>query len=372
MNVYDHIDSNNRRTVAILCAFPVALLVIVFVFFFLFADIIRVVNTGVRNFFVLPAITSSLESIMQDPRLLDEHLAGIRTVTDTYRTEQAVQHTLIVYPWIILAAFVWIVISYRKGDAVMFKMIGARRIPPGENRDLVRLVENTAITAGLPVPTIYLIDDKSMNALATGRCPDRASVALTRGLVEKLSKAELEAVIAHELAHIGNRDTRLMQITIEGIGFFTFWGELMIGGSFRNRGKTSKTRNIMILIVGLAFLAFGYFVAPILRFALSRRREFQADATAVKITRDADTLSQALSKIALNPYVETLSGCPLTGNMCVVDPTKAGRFSLMRGLYATHPSVEARISELKKMTGQQVGQPGRGGQQVTGRVIDFH
>jgi len=377
VNVYDHIDSNNRRTLAILCAFPVALFVVVFVFFFLLADVIQVIGTGGRYFLFLHTLTYSIENIMQDSAVLDQHLAGMGIVTDATRAEQALQSTFVVYPWIILAAFLWIAISYRKGDAMVFRMIGARRIAPGENRELVRMVENTAIMAGLPTPEIYLIDDKATNALAAGRSPDTASIALTRGLIEKLSKAELQAVIAHELAHIGNRDTRLMQITIEGIGFFIFFGELMIGGSLLSRGKASKTRNILLLIVGAAFLLFGYFVAPILRFALSRRREYQADATAVKITRDADTLSQALSKIAINPHVEVLSGCPLTGNMCVVDPTNTGRFSLMRGLYATHPSIEDRLSALKKMTGRQDVQAGQGGQsvngrQVTGRVIDFH
>lgn len=372
MNVYDHIDSNNRRTLAILCAFPVALFVVVFVFFFLFADVLQIINSSFRHFFVLFSISASLENMLQDPALLDQHLAGIRAVVETSRMEQAILHTLIVYPWIILAAFIWIAISYCKGDAMVFRMLGARRVAPGDNRALVRLVENTAIAAGLPAPEIYLIDDNAMNALAAGRSPDTASIALTRGLIEKLNKTELEAVVAHELAHIGNRDTRLMQITIEGIGFFTFFGELLIYGSFNRKSRVSKTRSVLSLIVGLAFLTFGYFVAPILRLALSRRREYQADATAVKITRNADTLAQALSKIAASPRVDILSGCPLAGNMCIVDPTKAGSFSFMRELYATHPSVEDRISELKKMAGKQNEQSEQSGQRVTGRVIDFH
>ena len=368
MNVYDHIKSNNRRTVAILAAFPVALFIVIFVSFFLFDDIVRHARTGFNSIFLLSTLSSSLESVIHDTSVLEQYFAGLDPAYQLGRTDQAMQSTLAVFPWVVLGAFMWVVVSYRFGDALILRMAQARRVLSGsseKNRELFRLVENTAIMAGLPTPELYLIDDNAMNAFAAGRCPDTASVVLTRGLVEKLNKAELQAVIAHELAHIGNRDTRLMQITIEGIGFFIFLGEMFMAG----RMAAGRNRmGISLHIVGIAFLAFGYLVAPAIRFALSRRREYQADATAVKITRAPGALAGALSKIATDPRVEAFNGCPLTGNICVVDPTEVGRFSFIRGLYATHPPVEARISALRKMEGRQEGE----GRRAVGKVIDFH
>jgi len=340
----------------------VALLVLVFVFSLLFADVVRHVRIGVSMISPVRLIYS-----IEDPAALQGQLDQFLAMQSFGRVEQATQITRAVYPWIVLAAFIWIVISYRMGDAIILKFTKARRVIPGalgDNQELFRLVENTAIMGGLPTPEVYIIDDNAMNAFAAGRDPSTASIALTKGLIEKLNKAELQAVIAHELAHIGNRDTRLMQITIEGIGFFIICGELLMS---QRRGHFS----LVAFIIGSLFYVFGHFVAPILRFALSRSREYQADATAVKITRDADSLAQALSKISLNPHTDALSGCPLIGNMCIVAPAKAGLLGFIGNLYATHPPVEDRITALRKMTGKQAGQTGQNGSRVTGRVIDF-
>ena len=237
---------------------------------------------------------------------------------------------------------------------MILKMAHARRVTFEVNRELFRLVENTAIMAGLPTPEIYLIKDESMNAFATGRKPEAASIALTDGIVKKLDKAELQAVIAHELAHIGNRDTRLMIFTIAGIGCFTFFGELLLRTALRGgrRSRKSGKGALIILVVSIACLVFGYIVAPILRFALSRRREYQADATAVKINRDPEALSRALAKIALDPRVEVLDANPLVGNMCIANPAETmGFVGLESRLYATHPPIKDRIDALENMMG---------------------
>ncbi|MCL1927139.1 MAG: M48 family metalloprotease, partial [Syntrophorhabdaceae bacterium] len=155
MNVYDHITANTRKTVGILCAFPAVLFVTVYAFAVLMAA-------------------------------ADEA---------AYVLEEALRITLVFYPLMILAVAAWIVISFYTGDRMILGETQARRVTFEENRDLFRLVENTAIMAGLPVPEIYLIDDGSLNAFATGRNPKKASIALTKGLVEKLDKAELQAVI---------------------------------------------------------------------------------------------------------------------------------------------------------------------------------
>jgi len=275
----------------------------------------------------------------------------------------ALDLTLSVIPWMFLVAFIWIVFSYCMGGDVILSIARARKVTFDENRDLYRLVGNTAIMAGLPMPELYLIDDESMNAFATGRNPEAASIALTHGIVKNLEKAELQAVIAHELAHIGNRDTRLMTITIAGIGCFTFFGELLFRSALRasargSRGKKSgKGGNgaLIILAVGIICLVFGYLVAPILHFALSRRREYQADATAVKICRDPEALARALTKIAVDPRVEVLDANPLVGNMCIASPAKNCPMSILNlenKLYSTHPKIEDRITALEKMMGK--------------------
>ena len=313
MNVYDQISSNSRKTVLILLVFPIALFVTLFLFAILFVKI-----EGAR--------------------------ASI--------TGEALQYTLMVFPWLSLVAFIWIAVSFYMGGSMILGMANAHRVTFEENRDLFRLVENTAIMAGLPTPEIYLIDDDSLNAFATGRDPQTGIVALTRGIVKKLDKDELQAVIAHELAHIGNRDTRLMIITVAGIGCFLFLGEILLRSAFRGagrgRGRGSGKGTLVIIFLAVACFVFGYVIAPILRLALSRRREYQADATAAKITRDPDALARALKKIAINPRVEALDASPLVGNMCIANPAKP---SFFRNLYCTHPQIEDRLAALGKMTG---------------------
>jgi len=271
----------------------------------------------------------------------------------------ALHVTLEIYPWVLLTAFVWVVISYYKGGAMILRMSNARLVTFRErephntrneaNRELLNLVENTAIMAGLPTPKVYVIEDKSLNAFATGREPKSASITLTRGLIKKLNKNELQAVIAHELAHIGNRDTRLKTIVIAGIGCFLFFGELLNRMVGRGRGGRNYL-TLVILVMAFTCRVFGYVVAPILRLALSRRLEYQADATAAKITRDPDALVSALAKIAANPTVEAFDSSPLVGNMCIANPAKPKFF---RKLYCTHPPIEDRITALKDMMGEK-------------------
>jgi len=279
-----------------------------------------------------------------------------------------------VYPWMLLAAFIWVVISYFFGGAIILKSARARLVTPEENRELFRLVENTAIMAGLPTPKIYLIDDDAANAFATGRCPKAASIALTRGVVERLDKNELQAVIAHELAHIGNRDTCLMLVVVAGIGCFTFLGEtlLTMSGLDKHPEDTGATSflfapfSLICVLLAVPCLVFGYMTAPLLRFALSRRREHLADATAVKIIRDPDALIWALWKILENPRVTSLNSCPLVGNMCIASPTCHGGFSRLDDrVFSTHPPIEERVNEITAMMGIKAQAQAR----ATGKAI---
>jgi len=318
MNVYDEIAANDRRTLFLLLAFPVALFIIVFLILALLA-----------NINVLPPLESSYAS---------------DSISKGY------EMTLKIFPWIVLAAFLWIAFSFYSGGEMILNIANARPVEFDENRELFRLVENTAIMIGLPTPKIYLIEDESLNAFATGRNPETASIALTDGIVKVLDKSELQSVIAHELAHISNHDTRLMLIIVAGIGCFMFFGQLLCRTALRSsrgRGKSSGKGAALILALGIACLIFGCLVAPILRFALSRRREYQADATAVRTTRDPEALIRALTKIAEDPRVEVLDASSLAGNMCIANPAELGFFTR---LYSTHPPIEDRIAALGGMT----------------------
>ena len=322
INVYDEIAANKRKTIIILLAFPVALFIIMFLLFLLLVKFNALPFTGFG-------------------------------IYDTEIMNISFQYTLEVYPWIFIVVFIWIAFSYYYGGSMILNMANARLVTVEGNPDLFRLVENTAIMIGLPTPKIYLIEDESLNAFATGRTPETSSIALTDGIVKKLDKSELQAVIAHELAHINNRDTCLMLITIAGIGCFIFLGEILCrtalrSGSGRSRRSSKNAKGTMLfLLIGIACLVFGYIVAPILRFALSRRREYQADATAARITRDPEALVRALYKISADPRVEALDSNRLVANICIANPAKVG---LLTGLYLTHPPIEDRIAVLGKMT----------------------
>jgi len=235
----------------------------------------------------------------------------------------------------------------------MLKGVGAIEVSRRDQPEIYRLVENLCITRGLPVPRVYIMDDDSLNAFATGRDPQHASVALTKGIVLKLERAELEGVVAHELAHVENRDIRLMLLTVAGISFFTFIGEglLRVGMSSRNRNQRSKGNGVLALI-GVMCLVYGDLLAPLLRLAVSRQREYQADATAALTTRNPRALARALHKIAFDSRVEALDKRESMAAMCIANPLgKAGLFSHLSGLLATHPPIQKRIAALLDMDG---------------------
>jgi heat shock protein HtpX len=321
MTVYDHIDSNRRRTVLILALFPLVLLILTVCVCALLA------GTGVfapaRGTDILPA---------------------------------AARMAFMSFPWIMGATFLWIFISYLSGDSIILNAAGAREITQSDNSKLYSTVQKVAIMAGLPTPKVYLIDDESLNAFATGRTPEKASVAFTAGIVSKLKPNELECVIAHELGHIGNRDTKLMIIIVTGIAMFTFMAEIMFRMALNSSGRRFGRRRsekgslhvtLVMLVIALTLWIFGVFVAPLIRLALSRNREFLADATSALITRNPDALADALEAISKDPRVEVLDSRPLMGALCVANPLEENGF--VAGLYATHPPIEERVERLRRM-----------------------
>ena len=219
-----------------------------------------------------------------------------------------------------------------------------------QNREIFRAVENVAIAAGLPRPRVYIIDDDSMNAFATGRSPRDASVALTRGIIKKLDNLELQGVIAHEMAHIGNRDIRLDMMLITGVGVTVFAADMILrlaivgnNGDNDNRGNGAA----VLLMVWLAFMVFNWIITPILRMAVSRNREYAADATGAQITRNPMALANALRKITTDARVECLDKVKSMSAVCIAYPGGPREFA--SSLMATHPPVEKRIERLESM-----------------------
>ncbi len=249
-------------------------------------------------------------------------------------------------------ACIWIIISYFTGDKLLLNSADAIPVTKTDQPEIYRLVENLCISRGLPLPRIYIMDDESLNAFATGRDPQHASVALTKGIVQKLDRAELEGVIAHELSHVENRDIRLMLITVAGISFFTFAGEICfrIGLSSRYSRNNKNSGAGLFLILGIICWVYGLFFAPLIRLAISRRREYLADATGALMTRNPQALASALRKISRDSRVEALDKRASMAAMCIENPLgKNNLFGSLSGLWATHPPIEKRIAALEEM-----------------------
>jgi len=243
--------------------------------------------------------------------------------------------------------------SFWYSDKIVLKMSGARPIEKSDNPELYRLVENLCITAGLPLPKIYAIGDPAPNAFATGRNKEKAVVAVTTGLLERLDRSELEGVIAHELSHIGNRDILISTIVVVLVGFvallsdfflrFTFWG----GGSRDREGGGNA--QLAMLAAGVALAILAPIVATLIQLAISRKREFLADASGALLTRYPEGLASALEKISQYP-ASLRRANRATAHLYIASPFKGKKAKgFMAKLFMTHPPIEERIRALRGM-----------------------
>lgn len=334
---YDFIAQNKRRTWLLVLLFPVT-----------FALLGYFLLLGYSYLSVQEAGVSSRQAFYETD-------GAYHTGEDT-PAQRANRLAAKILPWMWLAAAAWIVVSYYSGDAMLLRAAGAVEITGNDQPEIYRLVENLCITQGLPVPRVYIINDSSLNAFATGRDPQHASVALTKGIVQRLERAELEGVIAHELSHVKNRDIRLMLITVAGISFCTFAAELCFRAGLRaasGRGKNKGSGALIFFAAGVFFAVYGYLIAPLIRLAVSRTREYYADASAALLTRNPGALASALEKITSDPVVENLNAHASMAAMCIANPlSKMGFFAGLSGLFSTHPPVEKRIAALREMDGR--------------------
>ncbi len=236
-------------------------------------------------------------------------------------------------------------ISFYAGDKLALTQAGAKEITKKDNPYIWRMIENLAITSGLPKPKIYIIQDPHMNAFATGRDPEHASIALTTGIINNLENEELEGVIAHEISHIKNYDIRLMMVVIICVGIITLLADIMLRSFiFRRRGDNNKANGI-IIVIGLFLAIFSPLFAKLIQLAISRKREFLADASGALLTRYPEGLARALEKIS-NQKIPLAKANKATAHLYFSNPFKSSK---IKNTFSTHPPIKERIISLRNM-----------------------
>ena len=242
--------------------------------------------------------------------------------------------------------------GYYNSDKIVLSISRARPATKQEFPYLHNTVEGLAIAAGLPVPKLYVIDDTAPNAFATGRNPEHSAIAVTTGLLQKLNRAELEGVIANEMAHIADYDTLLMTLTVVMVGTVALVSDWTMrsffwGGGRRRRDTGGGQAGAILLLVALALAILSPIIAQLIRLAISRRREFLADANSARLTRYPEGLASALEKLTLDR--EPLEAAnKATAHIYIVNPLKDVGGTI-NGLFSTHPPIEKRIAALRAM-----------------------
>lgn len=245
-------------------------------------------------------------------------------------------------------------ISYFYSDRITLAMSHAKEIDLKSQPELYRLVENLTIAAGLPMPRVYIIEDTAMNAFATGRNPKNAVVCVTTGLLSRLNKTELEGVLAHELSHIGNYDIRFMTLVVVMVGIITLLADWMLRLSFfggHSDDDDNGGSNPIFLVVGLVLMIISPIIATLIQLAVSRKREFLADASGALLTRYPEGLASALEKIA-GDHEPLEAANKATAHLYIANPLKDHKgdgVSWFAGLFNTHPPIEERIKRLRGM-----------------------
>ncbi len=267
-----------------------------------------------------------------------------------FRTPDAVTGEFVRFvPWITIGVSIWFIIAWFSHSAMINAATGSRPLQRKENKRVYNLVENLSMTAGMKMPKVNVIEDDSLNAFASGLNDKSYTVSLSRGIINKLDDDELEGVIAHELTHIRNRDVRLLIISIIFVGIFAFIAEsalrsMRFGSLSRGGGKKGGGA----VIIALALAAFGYLIATLFRFAISRKREYMADAGAATLTKKPQALASALRKVSSDPTIEAVERKDVA-QMFIENPQVGARekgFSFST-LFATHPPIKDRIRVLE-------------------------
>ncbi|MBU4466737.1 M48 family metallopeptidase [Patescibacteria group bacterium] len=243
------------------------------------------------------------------------------------------------------------VISYWYSDKIILAMTRAKEVDHQENPELYHLLENLTIASGLPQPKFYLLEESQPNAFATGRDPNHAAIVVTRGLLEKLEKPELEGVLAHELSHVGNRDSLVMTVTVILVGIISMMANMFfrigrIGG--RSSDSDSKSSGALAL-VGLVAVILTPIAATLVQLAISRKREFLADASGALLTRYPEGLARALEKISQDSSPLRVANNS-TAHLFIVSPFRGKQtIGWLAKLFSTHPPIKERIAALRRI-----------------------
>lgn len=264
------------------------------------------------------------------------------------RATQDESYTLV---WIaIIISLFSTLVSYYQGDKIALWSSGAKPITKNDNPEIYRLVENLAITGGLPNPKIYIINDPAINAFATGRKPELASIAVTTGAIQKLEKTELEGVLAHELSHIGNYDIRFETLVAVMVGAIAIMANIFLRSRFLFGHRRSRDDNggqiaMIFMVVGIVLAILSPLIAELIKLAVSRKREYLADASGALLTRYPAGLAGALQKIATDGLATTAASTA-TAHLYFANPFHD---KSLKSLFSTHPPIEERIKKLREM-----------------------
>ncbi len=308
LGIQKQISKNNRNSLLLLIAFPALLLIMVYLFF-------------------------------------------LFTTHQAYTTPE--EEFKKVAPYVIAATAIWFLIAWKFNTVMISSATGSRPLERKENKRVYNLVENLCIANGMKMPKINVIGDDSLNAFASGISDKTYTVSLSQGIINKLNDEELEGVIAHELAHIRNRDVRLLIISIIFVGIFAFIANVAFRGlrfgAFSGRRSDNKNNAPVILVI-LILSAVAYFISLLLRFGISRSREYLADAGAAEMTRKPWALASALRKISGDPLIEAVKN-PDVAQMFIENPKLNEKTGFSIGsIFATHPPIKKRIAILEQFT----------------------
>ncbi len=250
-----------------------------------------------------------------------------------------------VVPFVIIGTAIWFMIAWFFHNSLIRMATGSQPLARTENKRVYNLVENLCISKGMKTPQIFIIEDDSLNAFASGVNERTYSVSLSRGIIDKLDDDELEGVIAHELSHIRNRDVRLMIISIIFVGIFAFIAEMAFRSLRFGAFSRSKKNGGAVILIAIAISAVCYLIAILLRFGISRSREYMADAGAAEMTRKPYALASALRKIDKDPFIEAVQRRDVA-QLFIENPQPEEKKFSLGNFFSTHPPIQKRIELL--------------------------
>ncbi|MCX6236734.1 MAG: M48 family metallopeptidase [Bacteroidia bacterium] len=261
----------------------------------------------------------------------------IQTINDSF---------INIVPFVLIGTSIWFVVAWFFHNSMIHMATGSKPLERMSNKRVYNLVENLCISKGMKIPQIFVIEDDSLNAFASGISEGSYSVSLSRGIINKLNDDELEGVIAHELSHIRNRDVRLMIISIIFVGIFTFIAQMALrsirfGSLSRGKGKNGGVIILVVIVVS----AVCYLIAILLRFGISRSREYMADASAAEMTRKPYALANALRKIDQDPFIEAVQRRDVA-QLFIENPQPEEKKFSLGNFFSTHPPIQKRIELL--------------------------